>query len=133
MSNSYNTDGLFTWPIPKDGEPPITQNAFESIECAIAFDVRDWSADRRSAWIYAIVFGWDYGESWDEMASEYGWDEADRKRAQDMHEQWEKAKAAIEPIKPTFLQDHKFGCTCGAVVGLGNPYCWSCGKPLAWG
>ena len=77
---------------PPDNGEPITLNAFESIECAIAFDVRDWCEDRRSAWIYAIVFGWDYEDSWDELAEKYGWDEEDRKRAIMMHEQWLKAK-----------------------------------------
>lgn len=71
-------------------------NAFESIECAIAFDVRDWCEDRRSAWIYAIVFGWDYEDSWDEIAKKFGWDVEDRKRANMMHEQWMKAKEAKE-------------------------------------
>ncbi len=95
MSKPYNTDGLFEFP-GLDDEPPITMNALRSIECAIAFDVRDWAADRRSAWIYAIVFGWDYEEAWDEMAKEFGWDEEDRKRASAMHEQWEKAKTFLE-------------------------------------
>ena len=90
MSKQFNTDGLMVFP-PDNGEP-ITLNAFESIECAIAFDVRDWSEDRRSAWIYAIVFGWDYEDSWDELAKKFGWDEEDRKRANVMHEQWIKAK-----------------------------------------
>lgn len=60
MSNCFNTDGLFTVPATNG---PITTNALESIECTIAFDVRDWSEDRRSQWIYFIVFGID-NESW---------------------------------------------------------------------
>ena len=92
MSNHYNTDGMLIF--PQSDSEPITLNAFEGIECAIAFDVRDWSADRRSAWIYAIVFGWE--DSWDEVAKEYGWDDEDRKRAKKMHEQWERAKAATQ-------------------------------------
>ena len=94
MSRQFNTDGLMVFP-PDNGEP-ITLNAFESIECAIAFDVRDWSEDRRSAWIYAIVFGWDYEDSWDEVVKKFGWDEEDRKRANMMHEQWIKAKEMKE-------------------------------------
>ena len=91
MSNPYNTDGMLTFPQSDSGS--LTTNAFESIECAIAFDVRDWAADRRSAWIYAIVFGWDYEDAWDEVAKKFGWDESDRQRAKKMHEQWERAKA----------------------------------------
>ena len=95
MSRQFNTDGLMVFPPDNNGEP-ITLNAFESIECAIAFDVRDWAEDRRSAWIYAIVFGWDYEDSWDEVAKKFGWDEEDRKRANMMHEQWIKAKETKE-------------------------------------
>ena len=94
MSKPYNTDGLFVFP-SLDDEPAITMNALESIECTIAFDVRDWAADRRSAWIYAIVFGWGYDGAWEEVAKEFGWDEADKKRAQAMHEQWIRAKTIL--------------------------------------
>ena len=89
MSRSYNTDGIMRFP---PNEEPITLNAFESIECAIAFDVRDWFEDRRSAWIYTIIFGDVCGDSWDKVAKKFGWDEEDRKRANMMHEQWIKAK-----------------------------------------
>ena len=106
MSRQFNTDGLTVFP-PDNGEP-ITLNAFESIECAIAFDVRDWSADRRSAWIYAIVFGWDYEDSWDKVAEKYGWDEEDRKRAIMMHEQWLKAKETEKPPEIVRCKDCKW-------------------------
>ena len=69
MSAQYNTDGLFTFPTETH---PITMNALESVECTIAFDVKDWREDRRSAWIYLIVFGWD--EETDEVAGKFGWD-----------------------------------------------------------
>ena len=78
---------------PQSDSGPLTTNAFESIECAIAFDVRDWAADRRSAWIYAVVFGWDYEDAWNEVAKKFGWDDEDQQRAKKMHEQWERAKA----------------------------------------
>ena len=93
MSKSYNTDGMYCF--PDAGNVPIMLNAFESIECAIAFSVRDWGECRRDAWIYAIVFGWDDG-AWEEMAEKHGWDEDDRKRAMFFHEQWERAKEAVK-------------------------------------
>jgi hypothetical protein len=83
MSNPYNTDGLYTFPASN----VEIHNCLESIECAIAFDVRDWSSDRRSAWIYGIVFGWDE-ESFDELSKQYGWDNADKIRLADLHRQW---------------------------------------------
>lgn len=83
MSVPINTDGMFTIPIRTS---PITLNALESIESTIAFDVRDWSTDRRSAWIYMIVYGWDELET--EIAQKYGWDAEDIKRGRQMHVQW---------------------------------------------
>ena len=93
MSRSYNTDGIFTFPETVEN---LNLNALESIECAIAFDVRDWSTDRRSAWIYAIVFGWD--DAWEEMFEKFGWDDKDRKRAEKYHRQWETLKKVTEGL-----------------------------------
>ena len=94
MSKQFNTDGMMTF--PSDNRKPLTMNALESIECAIAFDVRDWGEDRRSAWIYAIVFGWEYEDSWEEESRKFGWDEEDHERAKLLHEQWIKAKEIID-------------------------------------
>ena len=106
MSRQFNTDGLMVF--PPDNGAPITLNAFESIECAMAFDVRDWSEDRRSAWIYAIVFGLDYEDSWEEVVKKFGWDEEDRKRASMMHEQWIKAKETKEQPEIVRCRDCKW-------------------------
>lgn len=90
MSNAYNTDGIFTIPPTEgSGEDPL-----DSIEFAIAFDVRDWSNDRRSAWIHAIVFGIDK-ESEEEIARyrrEFHWDDKDIERVKRLHEGWKKLK-----------------------------------------
>ena len=94
MSNQYNTDGMLV--LPSNGnESSLTMNALESIECAIAFDVRCWTEERRSAWIDVIVFGAD-NENWDELARKYKWDEEDRKRAEAFHAQWVKARVWID-------------------------------------
>ena len=97
MSNQFNTDGMFT--IPNDNSP-ITMNVLESVECTIAFDVRDWSEDRRSAWIYGIVFGWgvDYDEfdALEDICKKFGWDKDDVKRMMMLHKQWKWAKKLIE-------------------------------------
>ena len=94
MSNRYNTDGMLV--LPDDINGP-KMNVLESIECAIAFDVRDWSASRRSAWIYAIVFEWD-AEAWSDFRERYGWDEEDIARAKMYHEQWETLKTVAEGL-----------------------------------
>lgn len=126
MSRPFNTDGLMTFP-PDNGEP-ITLNAFESIECAIAFDVRDWSEDRRSAWIYAIVFGWDDADSW--VAEKYGWDEDDRKRAIMMHEQWLKVKETEEQPKIVRCEDCKYW-VCIECEGMQHTACKLSENPRA--
>ena len=95
MSNPNKTDGFFTFLAINE---PITQNALESIECAIAFDVRDWGADRRSAWIYQIVFGNGDSETWEELSEDFGWDDDDKERARRMHEQWVKAKKWLDEV-----------------------------------
>lgn len=101
MSDSFNTDGILVFhsAVGFLNQKPITMNALESIECAIAFDVRDWAADRRSAWIYAIVFGWgdpQEDDAWSELCEKFGWDKADIDRAQMFHNQWESAKKFVE-------------------------------------
>ena len=96
MSDSFNTDGIFT---NQQMSGPITTNALESIECAIAFDSRDWSEDRRSQWIYFIVFGIKDKldeESWNESANKFRWDAEDRKRVDALHEQWIQAKRFLQ-------------------------------------
>lgn len=110
MSRQFNTDGLMVF--PSDNGKPITLNAFESIEYTIAFDVRDWSEDRRSAWVYAIVFGCDDEDLWNKTAKKFGWDEEDRKRANMMHEQWVRAKEAKEQLELVRCSECKYGKDC---------------------
>lgn len=83
MSDGFNTDGMY-------GMPVMDTNCLASIEKAIAFDVRDWSEDRRSAWICGIVFGW--GESIEEVKARFGWDDADIARMKKYHSEWENLK-----------------------------------------
>ena len=79
MDNSYNTDGMY-------GMPVINANCLESIQRTIAFDVRDWSEDRRSAWIYGIVFGWD--DAIEEVKTKFRWTDEDVERLNGYHNEW---------------------------------------------
>ena len=37
------------------------------------------------------------------------------------------------PVPPRFIENGRFACQdCGAVIGMGNPYCWSCGRAVTW-
>ena len=47
-------------------------DAMESLRSVIATDPRDWSIDRRDAWIWGLVIGWDQG-SLDELKKIHGW------------------------------------------------------------
>lgn len=87
MSDSFNTDGMFGMPVTDD-------NCLKSIERAIAFDVRDWSEDRRSAWIYGIVFGW--GESTEELKEKFNWTNEDVERMNRYHLQWKQLRSESE-------------------------------------
>lgn len=67
-------------------------DCLDSIECTIAFDVRDWSEDNRSAWIYGIVFGWNDDEGEVELKNKFHWSDADINRLHTLHEQWIRLK-----------------------------------------
>ena len=91
MSDAYRTDGMMIVP---SGDGPKIENALESIACAIAFDVKDWSTSRRDAWIYAIVFGWDEAE--ESVARRHQWDAEDIERAHRLHKQWQQVSELID-------------------------------------
>lgn len=70
----------------------------ESLELTLAFDPRDWSVDRRDAWIYGIVCGW--GHAIAEVANLHRWSAETVRRLQMLHEQFEAvAKASIAGMK----------------------------------
>ena len=52
----------------------------------MASDSRDWSQDKRDAWIYGIVFGWD--EAFDEVANRHKWSIADQNRLKYMRNEF---------------------------------------------
>lgn len=54
-------------------------NPLESIHDCIVFSCRDWAKDKRSAWIYGIVVGWD-SDSYEEMMEKFKWSEEEVKR-----------------------------------------------------
>ena len=81
MNDSYNTDGMYNMPV-------INTNCLESIKMAIAFDVRDWGEDRRSAWIYGIVFGLE--EELEEVKTKFRWTDEDVERLNRYHDEWDR-------------------------------------------
>ena len=91
MTDAYNTDGMYGMPIQNP-------NCLESIERAIAFDVRDWGEDRRSAWIYGIVFGWSK-DSCDELQGHFQWLDSEVERMNRLHSQWCELKEYLKSVK----------------------------------
>lgn len=57
----------------------------KSLERCLAFSARDWYADKRDAWIWGIVFGWD-AESMKEIAELHGWSDKTVSRLRRLHE-----------------------------------------------
>ena len=74
-------------------------NPHKSIEATIACSPRDWSLNKRDAWIYGIVFGWD-GSSMHEVAQAHGWDANEVERLKKLHEAWD-AHRAMKPTYPS--------------------------------
>lgn len=66
----------------------ITTNALESIENVLAFSSRDWSVDKRDAWLWGIVYGWDDPDSPDameEVVALHGWTPEEVARLRGLH------------------------------------------------
>ncbi len=69
----------------------------QAVQCGlstIVFDARDWAGDRRLAWIYGILIGWD-APAWRELAEQFGYDAASIARARKYH----KALMAAKKLK----------------------------------
>jgi len=71
----------------------------ESLENTIAFDSKDWGADKRSAWIYGIILGWNDNELGNEIQKDirqefkrkFDWKHEDFERLEMLHDKFEKA------------------------------------------
>lgn len=60
----------------------IVKDAINSLRNIIATDPRDWSVDKRDAWIYAIIVGWEGALG--DVAEQHGWNRDTRVRLQAM-------------------------------------------------
>jgi hypothetical protein len=69
---------------------------FESLKSAISFSSRDWAIDKRDAWIYGIIIGWngDYvikeEELYREFNNKFGWDRKEWNRLKHLHDKFTK-------------------------------------------
>ena len=47
-------------------------NPLKSLRNTVVFGAKDWSVDKRDAWIYGIIVGWN-DESLENLAKKYHW------------------------------------------------------------
>jgi hypothetical protein len=56
----------------------------------MAFATKDWSTDKRDAWLYGIICGWDDKESMEQMQDLHGWSDESCERLNKLHENFDK-------------------------------------------
>ncbi|HOL96497.1 MAG TPA: hypothetical protein PLH79_19295, partial [bacterium] len=71
---------------------PLAEDPFASIRSTLATSSRDWSASSDLAWIYGIVFGWEYGDAMTEVAGKHGWSTEKVERLKRLHATYSKTK-----------------------------------------
>ena len=76
----------YPWPHPT----PITCPG-ESLRVALATDARDWSLDRRDAWLWGIINGWPDCDAMREVAKRHGWDHVTVERLRTLHRKFNAA------------------------------------------
>lgn len=83
----------YPWPWPLEITCPG-----ESLRATLATDARDWSVDRRDAWIWGIVNGWDREpgdpeeeDAMGEVAARHGWTPETVERLRLLHRAFDEA------------------------------------------
>lgn len=69
------------------------ENPFRSIENCLAFHVRDWASEKRDAWLWAVVWGWE-GDAMKEVAEKHNWDAETVDRLKRLHRRWKAIREA---------------------------------------
>jgi hypothetical protein len=65
--------------------------ALNSLGRCMAFDPRDWALDRRDAWLWGVIVGWDPDEPGEtdgamaEVAAKHGWTDEHVARLRTLH------------------------------------------------
>ena len=65
------------------------ENPLESVRSCICFDSGDWGAEKRKAWIYGIVVGWNE-DSYKEFQKTFRWSDKDCARNKRLHSKYKK-------------------------------------------
>lgn len=77
-----------------DTTTPTAAEALQSAGDCLAFHPRDWSVDRRDAWLWGVIVGWDQDSLW-ELAAKHGWSAEEVERLQGLHAALEAAVIAV--------------------------------------
>lgn len=68
--------------------------AYDSLDSILALAPRDWSLNKRDAWLWAVICGWpdddeesgcDNGSAMEEVAAKWGWSKETITRLQKLH------------------------------------------------
>lgn len=79
------------------------ENPLEALQKAIAFSSRDWATEKRDAWVYGIILGWD-DNCYPEFNRKFGWDKETFERVQRLHVKLEVLCRAAPENKPLTLE-----------------------------
>ena len=67
-----------------------SENSLESINACIVTDSKDWALNRRDAWLYGIVAGWD--DALDKVAKRFNWNKNDKHRLRRLNLQYQRLR-----------------------------------------
>lgn len=74
-------------PITPEDALAAVGESLASAARTMAFHVRDWGAERRDAWLWGILCGWDGddGDSMSECVTAFGWSPSEVMRLRRLH------------------------------------------------
>lgn len=81
--------------VKKRVSPNKTLDPLDSLSITLAFATKDWSEQRRDAWIYGIVCGWDMA-SMHELEDKGFWNKDVSKRLRKLHKNFKKLEIMAE-------------------------------------
>lgn len=68
------------------------EELWDSLRNCIAFSAKDWSLEKRDAWVFGIVLGW--GGALPVIAKKHGWSEREMVRLRRLHDAFQRLKSA---------------------------------------
>ena len=68
------------------------ENPIESLKNTIPFSSMDWSTEKRNAWVYGIVCGWD-DDCFSEFNKRFHWDKDTWDRLKRLHDLFNRLEA----------------------------------------